>query len=82
MTITVQLKITEDEVRVFVNGKEVATIETNATSEEEKKVGATAGAKLRDFEYTGPKHSRSELEELLGAEFVREHEDHLRSRMK
>ena len=82
LTITVELRIKGDEAEVFVNGKKVATVETDSTKAEEEKVGATPGSKLTDFEYTGTKHSRKELEELLGVEFVREHEEHLKSRMK
>jgi hypothetical protein len=82
LTITVELKIKGDEAEVFVNGEKVATVATNFIKAEEEKVGAISGSKLTDFEYTGAKHSRKELEELLGVAFVREHEEHLKSRMK
>jgi hypothetical protein len=82
MTTTVQVKIKGDDVLVFVDGKKVATVETDPTKDEQEKVGAAPGAKLSDLEYTGPKHTRKELEELLGPAFVREHEEHLKSRMK
>jgi hypothetical protein len=82
MITTVNVKLKGDEVQVFVNGKEVATVELASTKREEAKVGATPGAQLSDLEYTGPKHSRKELEELLGPAFVRQHEEHLKSRMK
>ena len=41
LTITVELKIKGDEAEVFVNGKKVATVETDSTKAEEEKVRAT-----------------------------------------
>ena len=45
LTITVELKIKGDQAEVFVNGKKVATVETDSTKAEEEKVGATTGIK-------------------------------------
>ena len=38
LTITVELKIKGDQAEVFVNGKKVATVETDSTKAEEEKV--------------------------------------------
>ena len=38
LTITVELRIKGDEAEVFVNGKKVATVETDSAKPEEEKV--------------------------------------------
>ena len=49
LTITVELRIKGDEAEVFINGKKVATVETDAMKAQEEEVGATPGSKLTDF---------------------------------